>query len=170
MAGSGVLNAADFGVEPRAARPKASTTTLTDPAFRVALLSLPRSCGWDDYEGSLPEKHDWVRALAAAPGVACAYRADNEARLLFCGGAALVLLPLTPSCALAWSGIDEDGNSVEIRSGELIVRGRNIDVFNYGTGETQTYSVKSIRRRGESIEIELFRESGETITLVMDDD
>jgi hypothetical protein len=87
-----------------------------------------------------------------------------------CFAVALVLSISVPSCALAWSGVDKDGNSVEIRSGELIVRGRKIDVFNYGNGETQTYTVKTIRKRGESIEIELVRESGETMKLLMDDD
>ena len=84
---------------------------------------------------------------------------------------ALALVAAAPATgALAWDGTDENGNAIEIGRGELVRRGRDIEVFNYGTGQYSTYSVESIRRSGRSVEIEAFdNESGEYKTFEMDE-
>ena len=75
---------------------------------------------------------------------------------------------LTGACVKAE---DQNGNSVEIGSGELVRTSRDIEVFNYGTGSYQTLSVEGVQRSGSSVEIEVYDyDSGEYPTLDMDAD
>jgi hypothetical protein len=69
----------------------------------------------------------------------------------------------------AWDGVDKDGNIVEIDKGELVRRGRDIDVYHWQHGY-RTYNVEDIRRYGRSVEIDVYDyETGEIETFEMDD-
>jgi hypothetical protein len=58
---------------------------------------------------------------------------------------------LLPS--LAWDGYDyETGDSIEIEKGQLVRSGRDIEVYNYGTGRYETYEVQSVN----SDEVEVY--------------
>lgn len=82
---------------------------------------------------------------------------------------ALVVVGLmAASPALAWSGTDQNGNSVEIGRGELVRPNRDIEVEI--DGETQNLSVDSIRRFGGRVEIEGTDDNGNSVTLDMDGD
>lgn len=82
----------------------------------------------------------------------------------------LVMIAVAPfQPAKAWDGVDKDGNIVEIDKGELVRRGRDIDVFHSERGYG-TYNVEDIRRYGRTVEIDVFNyETGETETFEMDD-
>ncbi len=80
------------------------------------------------------------------------------------------LSPATNS--LAWDGVDtESGNDVEIGSGNLVRPGRDIEVYDYGSGSYRDVEVQSIRRSGSSVEVEVYdNESGEYRTFEMEDE
>jgi Family of unknown function (DUF5334) len=84
--------------------------------------------------------------------------------LLFAVG--IALLPVT---AHAWDGTDEDGNSVEIESGNLVRPGNDIEVYHSKRGYG-TYSVETIQRNGSIVELEVYdHETGEYQTFEMED-
>lgn len=70
--------------------------------------------------------------------------------------------------ALAWSGTDQNGNSVEIGRGELVRPNRDIEIEI--DGETRNFSVDSVQRYGNRVEIEGTDENGNSMTLDMDSD
>jgi hypothetical protein len=86
-------------------------------------------------------------------------------RYLFC-----LALCLSTHCAIAWEGYDyENGTFVEIEKGNLVRRGREIEVFDYQRGYINV-EVESVYRRGRTVEVEVFDpNSGETRTLEMND-
>lgn len=90
-------------------------------------------------------------------------------RLLF---AALALFFSPATNSLAWDGVDtESGNDVEIGSGNLVRPGRDIEVYDYGSGSYRDVEVQSIRRSGSSVEVEVYdNESGEYRTFEMEDE
>ncbi len=69
--------------------------------------------------------------------------------------------------AHAWDGTDVDtGNDVEIERGNLVRSGRDIEVYDYETGEYHDVTVEDINRYGGTVEIEVFdNTTGETRTL-----
>ena len=81
-------------------------------------------------------------------------------------------LLLTIGSAAAWDGVDaESGDSVEIERGNLVREGRDIEVYDYGSGEYRDVTVEDINRSGSSIEIEVYdNDSGEYRTFEMEDD
>lgn len=81
---------------------------------------------------------------------------------------AIVICALSASPALAWSGTDQNGNSVEIGRGELVRPNRDIEVEI--DGESRNLSVDSIRRYGNRVEIEGTDDNGNSVTLDMDGD
>lgn len=84
---------------------------------------------------------------------------------------ASILLALTLSVpAFAWDGYDyESGSHVEIDDGNLVRQGREIEIYDYGTGEYSDVEVESIRRYGSSVEVEVYDyDTGEYRTLEMD--
>jgi hypothetical protein len=80
---------------------------------------------------------------------------------------ALLLFPIS---ALSWDGFDyESGTNVEIEKGNLVRPGREIEYFDYGSGQYKSGEVESIRRSGRSVEVEVLdNESGEIRTFDMD--
>lgn len=82
-----------------------------------------------------------------------------------------VFFPLATN-SLAWDGVDtESGNDVEIGSGNLVRPGRDIEVYDYGSGSYRDVEVQSIRRSGSSVEVEVYdNESGEYRTFEMEDE
>lgn len=75
---------------------------------------------------------------------------------------------LVPATAFSWSGTDQDGNSVGIGRGELVRPYRDIEIE--VDGETRNFSVDSVRRYGNRVEIEGTDDSGNSMTLDMDGD
>ena len=70
--------------------------------------------------------------------------------------------------AHAWDGTDQDGNQVEIDTGNTVRSGNDIEITK--DGETKTFSVDSVQRYGNSVEIEGTDEDGNSSTLTMDGD
>lgn len=83
----------------------------------------------------------------------------------------LALVLLNVEC-LAWDGVDtQTGESVEIGKGNLVRRGEDIEIYNYGSGEYRDMSVESIERSGSDVEIELYdNQTGETHTYEFEGD
>ena len=72
-----------------------------------------------------------------------------------------VFIALLLSCfmlpAFSWSGYDWETNSyVDIGKSNFVRRGKEIEVFDYNTGEYKNYEVESIRRNGNNIELEVY--------------
>lgn len=84
--------------------------------------------------------------------------------------AAVVLSCLLAINAYAWNGFDYgSGTYVEIEKGNLVRPGRDIEIYEYGSGYKDV-TVESIRRSGSSVEIEVYdNQTGEYRTLDMDD-
>lgn len=85
--------------------------------------------------------------------------------------ASLFLVALLVSApALSWDGYDYDtGSSVEIEKGNLVRRGKEIEYYDYGTGQYRTGEVQSVRSRGRGAEVEVYDYgTGETRTFDMD--
>jgi hypothetical protein len=58
---------------------------------------------------------------------------------------------------------------IEIERGQLVRRGRTIEVYDVNSGSYRDYDVDSIRARGRSVEIEATdTETGESTTFDMD--
>lgn len=70
----------------------------------------------------------------------------------------------------AWNGYDyESGSHVEIEKGNLVRSGRDIEIYDYETGEYKDVEVQSIRSYGSSTEVEVYdSDTGEYRTLDMD--
>ncbi|MFH7325947.1 DUF5334 family protein [Desulfurivibrio sp. C05AmB] len=70
----------------------------------------------------------------------------------------------------AWSGYDYDrGSYVEIERGNLVRPGREIEFYDYDSGEYRYGDVESIRRFGSSVEVEVYdRDTGEYRLFEMD--
>lgn len=83
----------------------------------------------------------------------------------------LSIFSVFPLTASAWDGYDYDsGNHVEIEKGNLVRPGREIEFYDYGSGEYRTGDVQSIKRYGRSVEVEVVdNETGEYRTFDMDD-
>lgn len=71
---------------------------------------------------------------------------------------------------MAWDGTNsESGEAVEIERGETVKSGQSIDYYDHGSGSYRTLDVDSVQRRGRSVEIEGTDDSGNAVTLEMDD-
>lgn len=57
--------------------------------------------------------------------------------------------------ALAWDGTDENGNAVEIDSGNLVRAGEDITYYNDADGQDHDATVDSITRYGGEVVIEV---------------
>lgn len=82
----------------------------------------------------------------------------------------LVLLVYSLSMsAFGWNGYDyENSTYVEIEKGNLVRRGREIELYDYQRGYINV-EVESIRRVGSKVEVEVTDlETGELRTLEMD--
>ena len=76
---------------------------------------------------------------------------------------------LAMGSVFAWDGYNDQGESVEIDSGNLVRPGNEIELYNYDTGEYSDVEVESINSYGTSVEIEVYDYStGEYDTLEMD--
>lgn len=84
--------------------------------------------------------------------------------------AAFLCCLITP--AHAWDGTDAStGESVEIGTGNLVREGRDIEVYDYGSGEYRDVTVEDINRYGSGVEIEVYdNDTGEYRTFEMEDD
>ena len=82
----------------------------------------------------------------------------------------LVATLLVTSPAFAWDGYDyEKGSYVEIEKGNLVRPGRDIEIYDYNTGQYKNVEVQSIQGQGSSTEVEIYdHDSGEYRTLDMD--
>ena len=84
-----------------------------------------------------------------------------------CVGLALAVLALP---ALAWEGTDENGNTVEIDSGNLVRTGDDITYHNDADGNDHEATVNSITRYGGEVVIEVTDDdTGYSHTLTMED-
>ena len=72
---------------------------------------------------------------------------------------------------MAWNGYDYDkGNFIEIEKGNLVRRGRTIEIYDYDGGQYKDVEVESIQRIPGAVEIEVFDpESGENRIFEMDE-
>lgn len=70
----------------------------------------------------------------------------------------------------AWDGYDYDsGSNIEIDKGNLVRPGREIEIYDYESGEYKDVEVQSMRRSGSGVEVEVYDyDSGEYRTLEMD--
>lgn len=65
------------------------------------------------------------------------------------------LLFTTP--ALAWDGYDwENGEYIEIESGNLVREGQEIEVYNWDSGEYEYYDVENINNNFGDVELEVY--------------
>lgn len=72
--------------------------------------------------------------------------------------------------ALAWDGTDENGNAVEIDSGNLVRSGDDITYYNDADGQDHDATVDSITRYGSEVVIEVTDDdTGYSHTLTMED-
>ena len=71
----------------------------------------------------------------------------------------MVALPV-----FAWDGYDyESGNYIEIDKGNLVRAGRDIEFYDYGTGDYHSGEVLDINRTSSGVEVEVYDyETGET--------
>jgi len=73
--------------------------------------------------------------------------------------------------ALAWDGTDENGNSVEIDSGNLVRTGDDIEYYNYADGNYHDATVDGIYRAGSEVVIDVTDDdTGYSHELTMEDD
>jgi len=64
---------------------------------------------------------------------------------------------LISSSALAWNGYDYDkGSYVEINKENLVREGRDIEIYDYGTGEYKDVEIQSITESGSGAEVEVY--------------
>ncbi len=82
----------------------------------------------------------------------------------------LTLLFLISSIAIAWDGYDyANGTYVEIQKGNNVKAGKDIEIFDYSTGQYRDVQVESVRGIGSNTEVEVFDYStGEFRTLDME--
>jgi hypothetical protein len=71
---------------------------------------------------------------------------------------------------LAWDGYDwESGSDVEIDEGNLVREGRDIEIYDWGTGEYRDVTVEDMRSTGSGTEVEVYdHDSGDYRTLDME--
>jgi hypothetical protein len=70
--------------------------------------------------------------------------------------AVLALFSLTLP-GLSWDGVDtETRDAVEIERNNLVRTGRDVEVYDYNTGQYHDVTVESIRRSGRSVEVEVY--------------
>jgi len=73
--------------------------------------------------------------------------------------------------ALAWDGTDENGNSVEIDSDNLVRTGNDIEYYNYADGNYHEATVDGIYRVGSEVVIDVTDDgTGYSHELTMEDD
>ena len=59
--------------------------------------------------------------------------------------------------AIAWEGYDyESGNYVEIGKGNLVRKGKMIEIYDYKDGKYKEVEVQSIKRHGNKVEVEVY--------------
>jgi len=80
------------------------------------------------------------------------------------------LLIIVALPTFVWDGYDyQKGSFVEIDKGNLVRPGRDIEVYDYTTGQYKDVEVQSIQNHGSSTEVEVYdHDSGEYRTLDMD--
>jgi hypothetical protein len=87
--------------------------------------------------------------------------------------AALVIVSFVAfgSTAKAWDGTDvESGTQVEIERGNLVRSGRDVDIYDYETGQYHDITIDDINRSGGSVEIQGHdNTTGEDRTFEFDD-
>ena len=83
---------------------------------------------------------------------------------------AIIMALALPAIANAWDGYDyEKGSYVEIEKGNLVRPGKDIEIYDFETGEYKEVEVQSIRGTGSGAEVEVYDyESGEYRTLDME--
>ena len=85
----------------------------------------------------------------------------------------VIVLVLLLMCipVYAWEGYDYEANSaVSIGKGNLVRRGSEIEVFDYGAGEYKNYEVEYINRVGNIVKVEVYDYENDTYrTLEMHD-
>ena len=81
-----------------------------------------------------------------------------------------IILLLFTITSYAWDGYDYDrGSYVEIEKGNLVRPGREIEYYDYGSGEYKYGDVESINSYGSSVEVEIYdSDTGEYRTFEMD--
>lgn len=84
--------------------------------------------------------------------------------------AGVFMMLIQPTLSYAWDGYDyESGSYVEIGKGNLVRPGRDIEIYNYDTGEYTNVEVQSVRGMGTGAEVEVYDyDTGEYRTLDMD--
>jgi pyruvate/2-oxoglutarate/acetoin dehydrogenase E1 component len=61
-----------------------------------------------------------------------------------------------PIPALSWDGYDyESGSDVEIGKGNLVRQGKEIEFYDYGSGDYKSGEVQSVKSRGNKVEVEV---------------
>ena len=82
----------------------------------------------------------------------------------------LFVFSIYSSQLFAWDGYDyEKGTYVEIDKGNLVRAGKDIEIYEYSTGQYKDVEVQSIRGSGSSTEVEIYDYStGEFRTLDME--
>ena len=83
----------------------------------------------------------------------------------------IFIIAISLSTAIAWDGYDYDkGSYIEIERGNLVRSGKEIELYDYGSGEYRYGDVESINRYGSTVEIEIYdHSSGEYRTFEMED-
>lgn len=83
--------------------------------------------------------------------------------------AIVVISLLVGGPGFAWEGTDTGtGNTVEIEKGQTVREGREIEVYDYGSGSYRSVDVDSVRQSGGSVEIEGTDSSGKSVILEME--
>lgn len=72
---------------------------------------------------------------------------------------------------MAWDGYDySNGAYIEIEQGNLVREGKDIEIYDYDTGEYRNVEVQDINRYGGSTEVEVYDyDTGEYRTFEMED-
>lgn len=83
---------------------------------------------------------------------------------------ALLFLLVFVLPSFSWDGYDWDKNTyVEIEKGNLVRRGREIEVYDYSTGQYKHYEVDNIRSRTNHVDLDVYdSETGEYRQFEMD--
>ena len=74
----------------------------------------------------------------------------------------IIFLFIISNAVSAWSGTDQDGNWVEIESGNLVRSGEDIEYYDSDSGEYKYGTVESVNGNGFGAEVEVYDyDSGE---------
>lgn len=81
----------------------------------------------------------------------------------------LIVCLMLPTLAFSWDGYDyESGSDVEIGKGNLVRQGKDIEFYDYGSGEYKSGEVQSVKSRGNKVEVEVIDSvTGKSRTLEM---